>query len=132
MAGKDHYLGPFGSSEDNERYGRLVAEWLTTGVVPVKRSAGTPEPGASVNEVSLAHVQFARGYYIKGGTPTSELRVILDTLALLRGHYGRAVAADFGPLNLKALREVMIGKGWCRSSINDRIGRLERCFKRAI
>ena len=130
--GRDHYLGPFGSSEADERYRRLVAEWLTTGSVPSKRPAGTPEPGASVNEVILAYVRFARGYYVKDGEPTSELRVILDTLALLRGHYGRTAAADFGPLKLKALREAMIGKGWCRGSVNGRVGRIKRCFKWAV
>ncbi len=124
-----HYLGPYGPPEAEERYKRLVAELLTTGGLPTDRPAGTPAPGLSVNEVILAYVTFARGYYVKDGKPTSELPLVRDALRLLREHYGTTPAAEFGPLRLKALRETLVARGICRKSVNQRIGRIKRLFK---
>jgi hypothetical protein len=34
IEGRDFYLDPFGSEEAEETYRRVVAEWLSTGVLP--------------------------------------------------------------------------------------------------
>ena len=34
LSGKDHLLGPHGSSGSRERYDRLIAEWLANGRRP--------------------------------------------------------------------------------------------------
>jgi integrase len=130
LAGRDHYLGPFGSPEADERYRRLVAEFLTTGRPPAPdRPAGTPDPGLSVNELVLQYWRFAQGYYRKGGRPTTELALIRDTLRLLRSLYGTTPAADFTPARLETVRDDMIRRGWVRSSINRRVGRIKRAFR---
>ncbi len=128
--GKDHYLGSWGSPEADERYKRIVAEFLTTGKPPEpSRPAGTPEPGRSVNEVLLAFWRHAEGYYVKAGEPTGEIHALRDALRPLRELYGSTAAADFGPLKLKALREAMVRKGWCRTLVNARVRRVKLAFK---
>ena len=42
--GRDHYLGPYGSSESYERYARLIAEWRTSRVA----QPGAPESPPAV------------------------------------------------------------------------------------
>jgi integrase len=40
--------------------------------------------------------------------------------------------AEFGPLCLKAVREKMIEKKWCRKSVNDQTARIKHVFKWAV
>lgn len=133
FAGRDHYLGRYGTPEAEERYRRLVAELLVTGdPLPSTRPSETPHPGLSVNELILAYWRHAEGYYVKGGRPTSELKLVREILRLLREHYGSTPASEFSALKLKALREVMISRRWCRKGINQRVGRIRRAFKWAV
>jgi hypothetical protein len=46
---------------------------------------------------------------------------IKNVLRLVRELFGRTPATKFGPLALKAIREKMVDKGWCRKTINDNI-----------
>ncbi len=39
------------------------------------------------------------------------------------------MAAEFGPIRLKAVRQAMIDSGLCRNEINKRVGKLIRMFK---
>ena len=130
--GRDFYLGRYGSDEAQEAYRRVVAEWLANGTAEKSSAKSDAASSRSVNELILAYYRFAEGYYVKNGKPTSELGLIRDTLRLLREHYGTAPAVEFSPLKLKAVREAMISKGWCRSEINKRIGRIRRLFKWAV
>lgn len=129
IAGRDIWLGKWGSLEADERYRRIVAEYLT-GIEPApSRRPGRPDPGTSINELVIAYWSFAEGYYRKDGQPTSELPLVRDVLKFVRQHYGSTPAAEFGPLKLKALRESLIARGICRKSINQRVGRIKRLFK---
>lgn len=130
--GRDIYLGRYGSEDAQERYRRVVAEWLATGTIKTTCASPSLEGSPSINELILAYYRFAEGYYVKNGKPTSELGLIRDTLRVLREHYGTAPATEFSPLKLKAVREAMIRKDWCRSEINKRIGRIRRFFKWAV
>ncbi len=131
LDGRDFYLGRFGTEVANEAYRRLIAEWLATGTTP-QCNAARSSAGLSINELILAYFRFAEGYYVKNGKSTSELGLIKDTLRVLRELYGTTAAAEFSPLKLKAVREAMIAKGWCRSEINKRVGRVRRVFKWAV
>ena len=42
------------------------------------------------------------------------------------------IAAEFGPLALKAVRGELIKSGLCRSEVNKRVGRIVRAFKWAV
>jgi len=46
--------------------------------------------------------------------------------------YGETRAANFGPLALKAMCQKFVGAGWCRSLINQRVGRIVPVFKWAV
>ena len=50
----------------------------------------------------------------------------------VRELYGLTPAAEFGPLALKATREVMVRRGWCRKLVNQRVNRVRRIFKWAV
>jgi integrase len=128
--GRDHYLGPYGSEASREKYRRLLAEWLASG--QVRRPAGPSESDESaltVNELILAYVKFADGYYLKDGRPTVEPSNIRLVLKLVRRLYGSSPITSFGPLALKAVREELVRSGNCRTEINRRVGRIVRMFK---
>jgi len=134
VGGRDIYLGRFGTSESVEKYRKLVADLLTSGTsLPSEPAvAAASAQGLSVNELLLAYWRFAEGYYRKDGKPTSEQHLLRVVMRHLREEFGTTPAGDFGPLRLKLLREVMIGKGMARSSVNQQIGRAKRIFRWAV
>jgi hypothetical protein len=76
MHGKNHYLGPFGSSESHERYARLITKWRATRDVPASALNLVTNGEVTVNAVILQYLIFASGYYLKHGQPTGELNNI--------------------------------------------------------
>ncbi len=128
LRGRDHYLGPFGTQASKMEYDRLVCQWLATG-----RSFAEPaesQTPVTVNQIILQFWEHAERYYSKSdGTPTTELGNFRQILRPLRQLYGKAVAYDFGPLALKALRVHFIGLGWSRKNINRAVERTRHVFK---
>ena len=97
-------------------------------------SDGQP-PGTSdlsVNEVLLAYRRFADSYYVKNGQPTSEVDNIRLAIRPLRQLFGDILARDFGPLQLKAVRQAMVDGELCRNEINRRVRLIVRAFKWAV
>ncbi len=135
--GKDHYLGAYGSPES---YERLLAEWRANRAHQVARSTAPPQASptsqagaATVNHILLAFLKHAREYYVDPqGKATSEVSEIKYALKPVRQLYGRVPATEFGPLALKAVREWMLEKGWCRKTINNRVDRIKRAFRWAV
>jgi integrase len=108
-----------------------LAEWLSNGRrLPVPDSPSGSD--FSVNELSLAYLGFADGYYTKRGKPTTEPESIRQTIRPLRQLYGHTLAREFGPLQLKAVRQAMVDAGLCRNEVNKRTGRIVRLFKWAV
>jgi integrase len=50
----------------------------------------------------------------------------------MRRLYGDLPATGFGPLKLKAVRQAMIDRGWCRQLVNRHVNRIKRFFKWAV
>lgn len=123
IAGKDHYLGPYGSAESRKKYARLIAEWSAGGSQAVREQEPT------VNMVVAPYLRHVNRYYQKDGEPTSQ--VILITLALktLRRLYGSSPAREFGPLALKACREEFVKQGLARTEVNRRTGLVKQLFR---
>lgn len=131
LGGRDCYLGEHGSPESRAEYDRLVAEWLAGGR-PTHQTARIDGPGLTVNELLLAYLNFADGYYVKDGQPTAEPANLRLAVRPLRRLYGHTPAAEFGPVALKAVRQSMIDSGLCRLEINRRVGKIVRVFKWAV
>ena len=130
LNGKDHYLGHYGSPESHAEYQRLIDRWLATNKASAVRKAERKrlvDPMATVSTVLLQYREFAKGYYVKNGEPTKELTEMRLALRPVRLLFGDTVAADFGPLKLKAVREHMIEvMDLSRGVINNRVNRIKR------
>jgi integrase len=135
LDGKSVYLGVWNTPESRAAYDKIIAEWLANHrrLPPAARGPYTANPPPvnelSINELILAFWRHAEAYYKPDGDSTSELRCIREALRPLRELYGNTLAVEFGPLALKAVRQKMIDKGWCRSHINHQVGRLRRMFR---
>ena len=104
LQGRDHYLGPIGSTESQERYEDLIAQWRI-------RQGATDSYTLTVDELSLAYLDHAQVYYRKAGRETSEVHCIRCVLRHLVAVAGPRRAREFGPKVLKEVRERMIAAG---------------------
>ena len=130
LGGKTFYLGPHGTEASRNEYDRLIAEWVVSGrQLPV---AAGDRLRLTVSEVIGRYWQFADGYYQKEGKPTSSIYSIKDALRPVLRLYGQRPAREFGPLALKACRQVMIDDGLCRRTINKQVGAIRRWFRWAV
>lgn len=126
LNGKIHYLGRHGTEVSLRKYDRLISEWLAGGRhLPDADEGG----GLTVGELVLRYWDFARGYYLKDGLPTSEISSIRHSVTPLNDLYADLPAGEFGPLALKAVRERMIARGLSRGVVNDYIGRIKRILR---
>ena len=133
--GKDHYLGPHNSPESEERYRRLIAEFLTMGSVSAPSKRG--RVGLTVNELLAAFWTELEqtGRYMKNGQETSERGWIRDAVRPLCALFGSTPAAEFGPRRLMELRTWMVERGGrgdrplARSTVNGRIRRVVQVFR---
>ncbi len=126
LSGHDHYLGRHGSPESRREYERLVAEWLVNRRHPPQPTSSFPD--LTMNELLVAYWDHVQVYYVKDGKPTSEPDTIRQALKPVRELYGDTHVGDFGPLALKAVRQAMIDRGWCRSFINKQVNRVRKMF----
>jgi integrase len=118
--------GEFDSPESRTAFAKLHLELVTS---PLSGCQLTPAT-ISVNEVLLAHLDHAERHYRRGdGSLTHEVDEYRLICRYVRELYGTTPAAEFGPLALKVLRQKFIAVGWCRSLVNQRVGRVRRIFK---
>ncbi|HXD85534.1 MAG TPA: tyrosine-type recombinase/integrase [Urbifossiella sp.] len=115
--------GKFDSAQSKTAFARLQLELQTQPI----RIAGEPLTVARLFVAFKGHAE--KHYRRPDGSLTHEVSEYATLSRLVRPLYGKTLGAEFGPLDLKAVREAMIGNGWCRSLINQRIGRLKRVFK---
>ncbi|TWU27391.1 hypothetical protein [Bythopirellula polymerisocia] len=127
LSGHRHYLGPHGTKASKLEYDRLVSEWLASG----RRAIGADNEAASitVSELILAYWKFVAQHYVKNGKPSTEQSSIRWALQPFKDLYGRTLAAEFGPLALKAVRLNYMQAGLSRRSINQNTRRLVRVFR---
>lgn len=125
VRGRHYYLGPYGSPESHEKYARLIAELATKPDEPV----ATPGQEMLVVQLLAAYWQYASGYYVKDGKPTSSLDHITLMIRMVREHYGSIPAVDFGPLCLKAIRAKLVDAGNSRKYVNKLVSLVPRMFK---
>lgn len=81
-------------------------------------------------ELAADYVRYAKAYY--GTAPGSEYFRALRIVRPLTEMYGRTAAVDFGPLQLKAIRERLVGENLSRTYINEFMRRTVALFKWAV
>lgn len=128
IGGKDQYLGKYGSAESKQKYDRLLAEWLSSGRTAIAQG-GEDGDVLTVVELIRSFWRHVRSYYRKNGKPTSEQGEFKRALAVVKRLYGNVPVTEFGPVALKAVRERMAARGWCRYTVNRRIQRVRRMFR---
>ncbi len=138
LNGRDHYLGRYGTNGAKLAYERIVAEWLAHG-----RTLPGDAAGMTINELIAAFWPWAKRHYRRpDGTATNEVTDFKMSLRPVRHLYGDTPAKEFGPLALKAVRELFI-KGYdhpkhgpqpalARGVVNQRVARVRRMFKWAV
>jgi integrase len=127
--GKRIYLGKYGSEQSQERYQRIVAEWLSSKSRSCRPRLDLNNSPITVSELLLSFWKYAKERYIKAGKPTSEQRSFRTALRPVRELYGKELVTDFGPLALIACRQKLIEAGVCRKRINQHVTRIRQTFK---
>jgi integrase len=125
LGGKDFYCGKFGSPESRREYDRVVGEWLAAGR---PQATGVPQK-LTMAELLVRYMGYAQAYYLP---PSRELEGITLALRPLKENYGHTLAADFGPLSLRSVRDGWVRDGIARKHINARVGKIRRFFKFAV
>lgn len=130
LAGKDYYLGPWGSAKAEEKYRELVGKFL------LEKSDPGGEPKQRQDVITLAELlaaywEHAKKYYRDpDGKPAKEQVAMADVVKLLRETLpADLLCADFGPLRLKAVRETLVERGLSRPFVNRQIQRAVRIFR---
>jgi hypothetical protein len=122
--GRQFYLGPHGTKASTIEYDRLVAEYLTSGR---STSYGTPDRDVTIVELAADYLAFAKQRY--GAGKGSEYYRMLRVVRTLKQLYGRTPAVEFGPRQLKAVRQQFIDEGCSRSFTNASMQRVLRVFR---
>ncbi|MCX7392659.1 MAG: tyrosine-type recombinase/integrase [Planctomycetales bacterium] len=134
--GRSLYLGPYGSEASRIAYGELVGKII--GGLPLdpfvtRKNAGTvPTKSTSitVSELCLAFMRYAEKHYVTAnGKPSAEVACFKSSITPLVELYGHTPVDDFGPLELKAVRQKFIDRGWCRGFCNKCVNRLRLICK---
>jgi integrase len=124
--GKDHLLGPYGSAESREAYGRLIAEYNASGK---KHCFGQPVESLKMEDVLLAFLRHARTYY-QGSGEHYQYKLTARPITDL---YGNHPAAKFGVVEFKAVRAWWLeDRTRSRQYVNKQMQRTLRIVKWAV
>src|SRR4051794_20131935 len=102
---RDVLLGKYGTAASRAEYARVIAEW---------EANGRQFPASSVADLTVAELigrfwpWVATHYRRPDGTETREVADFKYSLRPVNHLYGSLPAKDFGPLELKAVRHLMI------------------------
>jgi integrase len=136
---RDVLLGKYGTKESRQEYARVIAEWEIAGR-QLPRGTANAIADLTIAELIARYWTFVKGYYRRpDGTETKEVSGFLYALRPLNFLYGGTLTKDFGPLALKAVRDLMI-RGYehpkygmqsalSRGVINQRVKRIRRMFR---
>jgi hypothetical protein len=115
---------PHGTKASKREYDRLVGEWIASGR---QGGAGGEQSDLTITELVARYKKFAEGYY-KGGT-LSNVATACRVMRILRIRYGSTMAAEFGPLALKALRQQFVDDKAARTFVNRLVALIRGSFK---
>jgi integrase len=132
-------LGKHNTAASRQEYKRVVVEWEAN----ARQLAGATASDMTVAELIERHWRHVEDYYKHlDGTATGEVQAMRYALRPLNYLHGKMIAGTFGPIALKAVRELMIRgythpkfgeqKPACRTQVNARVKRIRRMFKWAV
>lgn len=126
--GKDYLLGPYGSPKSKREYARLIAEW---GAQDQSRSFGIPVNKYTVVELIADYLKYAKQYY--GVGTKSEYHRIKPAVRAMKRLYGSTPVVDYGPIQHKAVRDVIASEGdRSRIYVNRLCERIVRMLRWAV
>ena len=122
---KDFYLGKHGSAAARNEYARVVALVAANGgTYPANRHDLT------VSEALARYFRHAATYYrTPDGAPSRCIESLKSALRYVRVLFASTPLADFGPPQLKAVRQSMIDDGRVRTNINRFVGLIRQFFR---
>jgi integrase len=132
---RDVLLGKFATKKSREEYARVIAGWEASG-----RAIGTAAAEITVAGLIERYWQHIEKHYRRpDGARTSEIYCFRGALRPLNYLFGDSIAKHFGPVKLKAVRQLMVTgydhpkfgpqRALSRKTINKNIGRLKRLFR---
>lgn len=126
LNGCDFYLGPWRSAKSKQKYQRLTSQWLANGGnLPAKQFHTT-----TITVLLAAFWRHAKSFYIDAdGKPSTEQKNYRLLIKRFRKVFGETLICDFGPLKLKAFRQILVGMELARGNINHQINRVRHIFK---
>jgi len=125
---REHYFrASYGSPECRREYDEWVRQLLDRRRVVA--SGAPPGSSVTVGRLIVDFMAHARTYYVKDGKETSQVSTVQAALRPVNNLFGTLPADDFGPDQLKAARQWMIGAGWIRQSINSQVQRIRQVFR---
>ena len=135
LNGRDCYVGEYGTVAAEEAYNRLIAEWLMNGrKLPTKRrevakvGVGGDSEGVestlTIKGLVDAYLDWAARRY----TNSNQSGVNYYATRPLVEAFGSTPVIVFGANSLRLVRQLMIQRGWYRTSINKRISTIRGIF----
>jgi hypothetical protein len=82
--------------------------------------------------VVLAYAKWAEQHSVPKREKDDQNRFIRYAASVGCELFGTTPAAEFGPKKLKAVRQAMVDRDWCRNTVNAQIDRVKRMFKWAV
>ena len=134
IAGKDHYLGKYGSKESHEEYARLIAQASEQGTASLNTTPAT----ITIAEMSVSFLEYAATRYGRRSGVFGNFR---RTLMYLCAAVGGVKVSEFGPRRLIVVREQMIGTKYSqhgerlvgerrsRKSVNEYLALIKQVFR---
>jgi integrase len=105
----------------------VIAEWEARG----RRLETAAPTELTIAELMVRFLKHAETYYRdqETGEPSKEYDEFDRTTVPLTDTYPHHRANDFGPAQLKVVRDRMIAVSWCRNTVNQRIRRVRHMWK---
>jgi integrase len=131
MNGKARYLGVFDSKEAKQAYRAIVDEWSgsQTSSKPVVDDVPIVAPHRlTIAEAVVQYKAHAERYY----GASRETDNLQEAIRPVREKFGFLPMSDFGPLQLRTIRNQWIEQELARNTINARVIRVKRFFKWAV
>jgi integrase len=119
--------GKVDSPESLAAYNRLMLQHLSGKLD--QRPVDKPAWRITVADLVSAFLDFAKVHYMKNGRPGGEYHNCRHTFRPLLALHGETPASEFGPFDLKAVRQAMIDAKLSRTTVNARTNRIQRMFR---